>query len=240
MVGVHDMEQDLSEQLVAWVRNRYFGKYRGTVSTNDDRTSRGRLKVKVPAVLGEQEVWAMPCVPYAGKSVGSYIMPEPESGVWVEFEGGDPAYPIWTGAYWADGEAPENERGAAAIPSLKIIRSKKGLMVTLDDAGQLITVSDERGSNILKIEVTTGQITLKGAMKVVVEAPQIELVENATHPVVFGDNLLQYLNQLVGLYQSHIHPGELALGIFPITPAPPVPPFPPATPQLLSMRVKSG
>jgi len=80
----------------------------------------------------------------------------------------------------------------------------------------------------------------EGATKAVVEAPQIELVDSAAHPVVFGDDLLQYLNQIVMLYQTHVHPGELALGIFPVTPAPPVPPFPPPSPTMLSMRVKSG
>jgi hypothetical protein len=66
------------------------------------------------------------------------------------------------------------------------------------------------------------------------------LVQNATHPLVFGDNLLQYLNQLVTTFNTHIHPGELALGFIPITPATPVAPFPPATPSLLSTRVKCG
>jgi len=234
------MEQDLLEELVHWVRNRYFGKYRGTVSDNDDPTSRGRLKVKVPAVLDNLEVWAMPCVPYAGDGVGSYIIPETGSGVWIEFEGGDPAYPIWSGAFWADDEVPENERGTEATPALKIIRSAQGLMVTLDDDRQAITLSDEDGNNLLTIEVQQGKVTIKGTLKVVVEAPQIELVENAAHPIVFGDNLLQYLNQLVAMFNAHLHPGELSLGIFPITPAPPVPPFPPATPALLSFKVKSG
>ena len=66
----------------------------------------------------------------------------------------------------------------------------------------------------------------------VVEAPQIELVENGTHPVVFGDQLLQYLNKLVLLYQTHTHP--------PAVPPTPVPPLPPATPDLISTRVKTG
>ena len=77
-------------------------------------------------------------------------------------------------------------------------------------------------------------------MKVVVEAPQIELVSSASHPLVLGDKLLQYLNQIVSTFASHIHPGELALGTFPVTPAPPVPPLPPATPDLLSLKVKTG
>ena len=76
--------------------------------------------------------------------------------------------------------------------------------------------------------------------KAVVEAPQIELVENSSHPLVFGDQLLQYLNQVVSMYQSHMHPGEMALGVFPVTPMPPVPPLPPPTPALLSMKVKTG
>lgn len=112
-------------------------------------------------------------------------------------------------------------------------------MVTLNDDEEVITVSDEDGSNLITIEVRQGKVRLEGAQKIVVEAPQIELVENATHPVVFGDNLLQYLNQLVQLYQAHTHPGETVIGI-PVTPAPPVPPFPPATPSLISTRVKSG
>lgn len=233
-------EEERLEELIDWIRHRHFGKYRGTVVDNDDPTSRGRLQVAVPAVLGEVNVWAMPCVPYAGDGTGNYMMPEVGSGVWVEFERGDPSYPIWVGGFWADGELPENEQGSQATPPLKIIRSEQGLMVTMDDQGQEITLSDENGNNMLKIEVTRGQVTIQGTAKVVVEAPQIELVENATHPVVFGDQLLQYLNQLVQIYQTHLHPGQLALGAFPVTPAPPVPPFPPATPALLSTRVKSG
>ncbi len=44
------MENELLQQLLDWVRNRYFGKYRGTVTDNADTTSRGRIKVRVPAV----------------------------------------------------------------------------------------------------------------------------------------------------------------------------------------------
>jgi len=57
---------------------------------------------------------------------------------------------------------------------------------------------------------------------------------------VFGDSLLQYLNQLVSMFNAHMHPGELAAGVIPVSPAPPVPPFPPATPDMLSLQVKTG
>lgn len=111
--------------------------------------------------------------------------------------------------------------------------------VELNSHDQNITLTDQNGSNLLDIKVQQGQVKVQGQTKVIVEAPQIELVENATHPLVFGDQLLQYLNQLVQLYQTHMHPGEVA-GVIPVTPAPPVPPFPPATPSLLSTKVKTN
>jgi Type VI secretion system/phage-baseplate injector OB domain len=226
--------------LLDFVRNRYFGKYRGLVTDNNDPTNRGRLKVRVQAVLGDLEVWAMPCVPYAGDQVGSYTLPASGSGVWVEFEGGDPSYAVWTGWFWADDQLPQDETGTRAGPGLKILRSEQGLTLALSDDNQTIALSDKDGEDFLKITVQQGLVKLQAKLKVVVEAPQIELVENASHPLVFGDSLLQYLNQLVSLYSSHLHPGELALGVLPVTPAPPVPPFPPATPDLLSLKAKTG
>jgi hypothetical protein len=224
-------EDDDMYEMAELMEGRFFGKYRGLVKDNQDPTGCGRLAVIVPAVMDDKEIWAMPCVPYAGNNMGLYAIPEPETGVWVEFEAGDPLYPIWVGCFWADGQAPKNERGTEASPPLKIIRSQKGLMITLDDERQVITMSDKDGHNLITIQVKGEQVTVKGSQKVVVEAPQIDLVESATHPVVFGDKLLQYLNKLVALYQTHTHGPATST---------PVPPFPPATPDLVSFRVKTG
>jgi phage baseplate assembly protein gpV len=112
--------------------------------------------------------------------------------------------------------------------------------VEVNSHDQNIRLTDQNGENALDIKVQQGQINLQAQTKVVVEAPQIELVENATHPLVLGDQLLQYLTQLAAAYQSHTHPGEMALGVFPVTPAPPVPPLPPATLSLLSTKTKTG
>jgi phage baseplate assembly protein gpV len=112
--------------------------------------------------------------------------------------------------------------------------------VVVNSGNSNITLNDGSGSNLLDIQVSSGQVKVQGQTKVVVDAPQIEIAAGASHPLVFGDQLLQYLNQIGQLYQTHIHPGELALGAFPVTPAPPVPPFPPATPALLSMIAKTG
>jgi uncharacterized protein involved in type VI secretion and phage assembly len=219
----------------------FFGKYRGVVTDNQDPQMCGRIKAKVPDVFGDDESgWATPCAPFGGLNTGFFAMPKVNAGVWIEFEQGDPDYPIWSGCWWSEQEAPKNELGVSGMAQLKILRSEEGLMVTLDDSSQTLTLSDEHGRNILMIQAQQGLVTIQGAVKVVVEAPQIELVKNATHPIVFGDQLLQYLNQLVTMFNVHVHPGEMALGVFPVTPAPPVPLLQPATPALLSIQVKSG
>jgi len=93
---------------------RYYGKYRGTVVNNIDPEQRGRILAIVPDVQGLiPTTWAMPCVPIAGKLEGTYMVPQIGAGVWVEFEQGDPEYPIWVGGFWgAFAEVPV----AALVP----------------------------------------------------------------------------------------------------------------------------
>ena len=80
---------------------RYYGKYRGMVIDNLDPMQIGRIMAQIPDVLGETpSSWAMPCVPAAGTQAGCFIVPPIGSQVWMEFEQGDPDYPIWTGGFW--------------------------------------------------------------------------------------------------------------------------------------------
>lgn len=236
----NSLEQIVVE-LADQMRSHFYGKYRGIVSDTNDPEGMGRIRAQVPEIYGTsvESPWALPCSPVAGDDIGQFTIPETGSGVFIEFEAGDPSRPIWTGCYWGSGQAPKDESGGAATPAVKIIKSQSGLMVRMNDDQQNIAICDKDGKNILSIEVGAGKITIKGASKAVVEAPQIELVENATHPVVFGDELMTYLNQIVNIYLTHMHPGQTTLGI-PVTPAPPQPPMPAPTPSLLSTKVKSG
>ncbi|HEY8973282.1 MAG TPA: phage baseplate assembly protein V [Burkholderiaceae bacterium] len=239
------MDTGTLEQLVVRLAQqagqRHWGKYRGIVTDNQDPSAIGRVKAQVPEVLGADVVtpWATPCAPYAGPGVGLHAVPPVGAGVWIEFEAGDPSRPIWSGGWWGTADLPKDEQGTAAKPPLKILRSEQGLMVSLDDDAHTLTLSDANGSNLVTIRVDDGQIKVQAATKVIVEAPKIELVDGATHPLVFGDNLLQYLNQLVSLFNTHLHVGQTAIGI-PVTPMQPVVPFPPAPPSLLSQRVTTG
>ena len=219
---------------------RHYGKYRGTVSSNQDPRNQGRIKAQVPEILGSVDSgWALPCAPYAATQTGCYTVPPVGAGVWIEFEAGDVSRPIWAGCWWESGKLPQDESGTDATPDVKIARSEQGLLLALHDDSQTIALSDSSGANILKIEAQAGQVTVKGATKVVVDAPQIELVANATHPGVFGDSLMTYLNQVVTMFNAHMHPGQMA-GPIPVTPAPPVAPLTPPTPDMLSVTVKLG
>jgi hypothetical protein len=218
----------------------HYGKYRGKVTDNQDPKNLGRLRAKVPEVLGDVETgWALPAFPYSGDGEGSYTVPPTDAGVWIEFEAGEVSRPIWSGAWYADNQLPKDGSGASATPDLKIVRGAKGLHLAIDDAAQTVTISDGNGSNLVVVKAQDKQVRIQAATKVIVEAPQIELVENASHALVFGDNLLQYLNQVVSMFNSHLHPGQ-ACAVGPVTPAPPVPPLTPPTPSLLSMKVKTG
>lgn len=221
---------------------QFFGKFRGFVHDIDDPWNKGRIRATVPRAFGDDGVsgWALPCVPYAGDHCGMYSVPPVGAGVWIEFEGGNLDMPVWVGCWWGDNELPQDHDGRVATPKQKILRSEEGLHVQLDDQRRVVTVSDDDGGNRIEIAVSDGTVRIEADQKVIINAPVIELVDGAQHPLALGDDLLNYLNQLVSLYNSHLHPGQTIVGVIPVAPAPPVAPFPPATPALLSQGVTTA
>ena len=127
-------------------QNKFYGKYRGTVTVNVDPEQRGRIMAMVPDVLGLiPSSWAMPCFPIAGKQQGTYFIPQIGAGVWVEFENGDPSYPIWTGCFWGS---------AAEVPALALAGNPASPNIVLQTSLQnAVVISDLPGP--------TGGITLK-------------------------------------------------------------------------------
>ncbi len=129
-------------------QQQFFGKYRGVVLNNADPMQQGRLLVQVPDVTGLTPAsWAAPCVPVAGLQTGMVALPIPGSGVWVEFEQGDPDHPIWTGCFWGS---------AAEMPVLAMATPPAIPAITLQTPLQNgLTVSDLPGP--------TGGIMIKSA-----------------------------------------------------------------------------
>lgn len=155
------MPDEMMQQVLEHQVSKFFGKYRGRVSDNRDPLLRGRLKVQVPQVLGSSEVWALPCVPYAGKDVGLFAMPKVGTVVWVEFEAGDPSYPIWSGTLWALGDISP----ADAQPEVKFFKTEK-FTLRIDDTIGEITIENDSGSQIvigpLEIKVKSSSVITEG------------------------------------------------------------------------------
>ena len=136
--------------------SQYYGKYRGTVASNVDPLQLGRLQIEVPSVLGSSRLsWAMPCVPYAGPGVGFFALPPVGARIWVEFEHGDPDFPIWVGGFW------DQSSDLPANPPLAQTKVVKTDVATL-------TLDDTPGAGGVTIETTAG-------MKIVLNAQGIEI-----------------------------------------------------------------
>ena len=146
---MHTNLERIVANLVEKTERRFYGKYRGTVVDNQDPAKLGRLKLKVPSVLGKDVVsgWALPCAPYGGVAdQGVLFIPDVGAGVWAEFEEGDLEFPIWAGTFWCqpngDSELPKPNKAADGSeessvqdpPTSKIIKTAKGHTLQFEDA----------------------------------------------------------------------------------------------------------
>ena len=126
----------------------YYGKYRGTVANNVDPMMIGRIQAIVPDVSQVAPTsWCMPCFPVAGVQTGAIGVPPLGAGVWIEFERGDPDYPIWSGCYFGS---------MAEVPALHLLTPPGVSAVTIQTTMQNgLTVTDLPGP--------TGGIVIKSA-----------------------------------------------------------------------------
>lgn len=165
---------------------RFYGKYRGMVVNNIDPMQLGRIQVMVPDVSNIMlSSWAMPCLPVGGLQMGMFTVPMIGAGVWVEFEQGDPDYPIWTGCFYGSAaDVPTLARAVPpAVPGITLqtplqngvvisdvpgptggilIRSTTGAMIMVNDVG--ITITNGKGAVITMlgnvVDINAGALTV--------------------------------------------------------------------------------
>ncbi len=138
----------------------FFGKYRGVVTDINDPLMTGRVKARVPDVMGEEESgWALPCAPFGGSSTGFFALPTVGAGVWIEFEHGNPDYPIWAGCWWGS---------LAEVPPILLAPPYKKVMV-ITEGGQTITLDDTPGVGGITLETATGQKIVMNALGVEID-----------------------------------------------------------------------
>jgi uncharacterized protein involved in type VI secretion and phage assembly len=137
--------------------SQYLGKYRATVLNNIDPEMRGRLMLMIPDVLSLiPSTWAEACVPLAGPTgppMGVYMIPPIGAGVWVEFEHGDPNYPVWVGCRWgaATGIPPLAHAGLPVSPNIVIQSLGQNSIIVSDLPGPIggIMLKSLTGASII-------------------------------------------------------------------------------------------
>lgn len=176
---------------------RWYGVYPALVSDIKDPDGQGRVKVTLPwapdADGARYEAWARLATLMAGGNRGSWFVPDTGDEVLVAFEGGDPRRPYAVGGLWNGSDAPPESMDGSGRNAKKVLRSRNGVKVTLDDSdgqekliletpgGQRLTMKDGPGAvelvdsngNSLKLE--TSGVTVTAAAKVTVNAATAEI-----------------------------------------------------------------
>ncbi len=159
---------------------KFFGKYRAIVTNNIDPMMIGRIQVICPdAASLVPTTWAMPCVPVAGINMGLFAPPIIGSGVWVEFERGDPSKPIWVGCYWGLGaEVPVlSHIVPPAVPGITLQTTLKNGIVISDTPGPTggIMIQSMTGATIMVNDIGITISNGKGAV-INMMGPSIQMI----------------------------------------------------------------
>ncbi|MGC2779207.1 MAG: phage baseplate assembly protein V [Bradyrhizobium sp.] len=188
-------EHQLYERLPTGWGGRWYGVFPAQVLDIKDPDNQGRVKVTLPwspdAKGGRYEAWARLATLFGGNNRGSWFVPDVDDEVLVAFEHGDARRPYVLGGLWnGRDKAPESMDGAGSNFK-KVLRSRNGVTVTLDDrdgqekllletpGGQKVSLKD--GPGAIEIEDSSGNsvklqvdgITVTATAKVTVNASQI-------------------------------------------------------------------
>jgi uncharacterized protein involved in type VI secretion and phage assembly len=155
---------DLALEAQAEERKRLWGVYPAIVQSVTDPDQQGRLKVRLPwspdAGAG-YEAWARLSTLMAGKDRGTWFIPDVDDEVLVAFEAGDPRRPYVVGALWNGQDSPPETMDGAGQNNKKVIASRQGIRVTLDDTdGQVSVTIQTPGGQKVVLKDTPASIEL--------------------------------------------------------------------------------
>jgi uncharacterized protein involved in type VI secretion and phage assembly len=164
-----DFAETTLERVVERVGSTFYGKYRGIVTDVNDPDNLCRIRARVPSLLEvEKTGWAMPAAPFAGSGHGMVMLPEIDSGVWIEFEAGDLDKPIWSGGWWANGERPKPHD-----TTVRMFVSEAGNKLIFDDGSDDVTIVHHGGA---EIKIKAGEIVMTvGGCEVKIDNTTISL-----------------------------------------------------------------
>jgi uncharacterized protein involved in type VI secretion and phage assembly len=187
----------LEARLPIGLGGRWYGVYPALVSDIRDPDGQGRVLVTLPwspdLDNSRYEAWARVATFMGGNNRGSWFIPDVNDEVLVIFEAGDVRRPYVIGALWNGRDNPPESMDGGGQNFRKVLRSRNGVKVTLDDAdgreqliletpgGQKMTLKDGPGavqivdSNGNSVRLETSGITVNAAAKVTISASQVEI-----------------------------------------------------------------
>lgn len=189
------LEMVLDMRLPSGLGGRWYGAFPALVTDNVDPDGQGRVKISLPWAPdtggGRYNTWARLATFMAGNNRGSWFIPDVDDEVLIVFEGGDPRRPYVIGSLWNGSDKPPETMDGAGKNFKKVLRSRNGVKMTLDDndgreqfiletpGAQKLTLKDGPGaveivdSNGNSIKLETSGITITAAAKVTINASQV-------------------------------------------------------------------
>jgi uncharacterized protein involved in type VI secretion and phage assembly len=174
----------------------FTGGYLAEVINLDDPESLSRVQLRVMNFDGvdshDGPIWARVACAFAGNDRGAFLLPDVGDEVIVVFVNGDPRFPVVVGGLW-NGSSTPPETISGGRNRKKVIRSKNGVKLTMDDqdgqeqfivetpGGQKITLKDGPGavwiedSNGNSVKLEAAGITVTASAKVTVNASTVEI-----------------------------------------------------------------
>lgn len=172
--------------MLEWMREngleglgRFYSTYRGVVIDNEDPEKCQRLLVEVPSIT-DTNVWAYPKGQQGSLGSGfKMLTPEKQDIVWIEFENGDPNYPVWSYCGWSTDECPKDLDGNRILGFV----TPEGNKVIIDDVNKTCKV-------IIKVDESTFHSIELTPEKVSVSSPKpIEIKADDQITIYATDNL---------------------------------------------------
>lgn len=187
----------IDERLPMGLGGRFYGVHTAVVTDIKDPEGLGRIKIKLPWVpdtgSSSYEAWARVATMMAGNNKGSWFIPDVDVEVLVLFEAGDPRHPFVIGSLWNGVDSPPESMDGAGNNYKKMIRSRNGIKIILDDqdgqetltletpGGQKVILKDGAGSieakdsNGNSIKMESSGITVNATAKVKINAGMVEI-----------------------------------------------------------------
>lgn len=165
----------------------YYSSYRAFVVNNQDPLKLGRVQLLIPHINPTQTdpTWAWPKGVYGGKNYGIHLIPQPTDMVWVEFEHGNPDFPLWSHAGYAKGELPPE------FENTKHYGFKT-------PSGTLIKINDNKGQEEVFIKLNNQDEWVKVIKEELeIEAKLIKLGKNGDEQGVLGNTLQKKMDKVV-------------------------------------------